>query len=72
MDLGQYEQYKFAIADFLRRATPATPDANSWRTCTPPLFTRLAEDRFNLVLVGRSFMTSVWRSLLERGRLEAS
>ena len=53
MDLGQYEQYKFAIADVLRRATPAAADSNAWRTRTGPVFTRLAEDRFNLVLVGR-------------------
>ena len=53
MDLGQYEQYKFAIADFLRRATPASTDSNAWRARTGPVFTRLAEDRFNLVLVGR-------------------
>ena len=53
MDLGQYEQYKFAIADFLRRATPAAADSNAWRARTGPVFTRLAEDRFNLVLVGR-------------------
>jgi hypothetical protein len=53
MDLSQYGQYKFAIADFLRRAGLATQDSNAWRTRTIPLFTRLTEDRFNLVPVGR-------------------
>ena len=53
MDLTQYEQYKFAIGDLLRRATGAAVNSAGWRTKTTPLFTRLAEDRFNLVLVGR-------------------
>jgi GTP-binding protein EngB required for normal cell division len=53
MDLREYERHKFAIADLLRQMAPEAPDRQQWRDRTTPLFARLAEDRFNLVLVGR-------------------
>jgi GTP-binding protein EngB required for normal cell division len=53
MDLREYEQHKFAIADLLRQMELAAPDKQQWRDEATALFTRLAEDRFNLVLVGR-------------------
>ena len=53
MDLREYEQHKFAIADLLRQMELAAPDRQEWRDQATALFTRLAEDRFNLVLVGR-------------------
>jgi predicted GTPase len=53
MDLRDYEGHKFAVADILRQMAPEAPDKQQWRDRATPLFTRLAEDRFNLVLVGR-------------------
>ena len=53
MDLREYEQRKFAIADILRQMETAASDKQQWRNSATALFTRLAEDRFNLVLVGR-------------------
>ena len=53
MDLREYEQHKFAIADLLRQMELAAPDRQEWRDQATALFTRLAEDRFNLVLVGQ-------------------
>jgi hypothetical protein len=50
MDLREYEQHKFAIADLLRQMALAAPDKQQWRDQATALFTRLAEDRFNLVL----------------------
>lgn len=54
MDLREYEQHKFAIAEVLRQAARSSPDEHGWREQTTGLFSRLAEDRFNLVVVGRS------------------
>jgi small GTP-binding protein len=54
MDLRVYEQDKFEIAEVLRSASAiAGPDHGEWHKCARDLFARLAEDRFNLVLVGR-------------------
>ncbi len=53
MDLKQYEQDKFAIADIIRSAQAVdTKDDTLHRDCRD-LLTRLAEDRFNLLVVGR-------------------
>jgi len=54
MNLRDYEQYKFTIADLLRLASKntATHDhglQDRLRDC----FARFAEDRFNLAVVGR-------------------
>ena len=53
MDLRDYERHKFVIADILRQMAPAASDRQQWLEHSTALFTRLAEDRFNLVLVGR-------------------
>ena len=54
MSLRNYEQEKFAIAEILRAATNLAPTQDSaLRERFHDLFIRLAEDRFNLVVVGR-------------------
>jgi small GTP-binding protein len=54
MDLRKYEQHKFRIAEVLRVASAiADPDCRDWQRRAHGLFGRLAEDRFNLVVVGR-------------------
>jgi GTP-binding protein EngB required for normal cell division len=71
MDLRAYEQHKFAIAELLRHVSRASPDESGWREQTMGLFTRLAEDRFNLVVVGRFSRgkTSLMNALLGTDRL---
>jgi small GTP-binding protein len=49
MDLSSYERAKFALADLLRALPWTSERAERLRA----LFARLAEDRFNLVVVGR-------------------
>lgn len=52
--LRAYERDKFAIAAILRAAAAMAPkDARDWRQRVDNLFARLAEDRFNVVFVGR-------------------
>jgi len=71
MDLREYEQHKFAIADLLRQMELVAPDRQRWRGQATPLFTRLAEDRFNLVLIGRFSRgkTSLVNAILGMDRL---
>ena len=71
MDLREYEQHKFAIADLLRQMELAAPDKQRWRDQATALFTRLADDRFNLVLVGRFSRgkTSLMNAILGMDRL---
>ncbi len=71
MDLREYEQHKFAIADLLRLMELVAPDRQRWRHQATPLFTRLAEDRFNLVLIGRFSRgkTSLVNAILGMDRL---
>ena len=53
MDLKEYEQRKFAIAEVIRSAQAIdTKDGTLLAECRD-LLTRLAEDRFNLMVVGR-------------------
>jgi len=53
MDLKQYEQTKFAIAEVIRSAQAVdVKDASLLSECRE-LLKRLAEDRFNLMVVGR-------------------
>jgi len=53
MDLKQYEQKKFAIAEVIRSTQAIdTKDGALLAECRE-LLTRLAEDRFNLLVVGR-------------------
>ena len=53
MDLKEYEQEKFAIAEIIRSAQAVdTKDETLHQECRD-LLTRLAEDRFNLMVVGR-------------------
>ena len=71
MDLREYEQHKFAMADLLRQMALAAPDKQRWRDQATALFTRLAEDRFNLVLIGRFSRgkTSLMNAILGMDRL---
>ena len=71
MDLREYEQHKFAIAEVLRQASRASPNDAAWREQTMGLFSRLAEDRFNLVVVGRFSRgkTSLMNALIGTDRL---
>jgi predicted GTPase len=72
MDLKEYQEAKFELAELLRSATPtydAVPSALS--RAFSDLFSRLAEDRFNLVVVGRfnRGKTSVMNAILGTERL---
>ncbi len=72
MDLREYEQKKFTIAEVLRAAAKAVPeDATELRERLQDLFARLAEDRFNLVVVGRfnRGKTSLMNAVLGSNRL---
>jgi small GTP-binding protein len=72
MDLRDYEQKKFAIAELLRDASHLVPqDQSESRGRLQDLFARLAEDRFNLVVVGRFSRgkTSLMNAILGTDRL---
>ena len=72
MDLREYEQHKFAIAELLRSALARAPEQTAdLRQRVQPLFARLAEDRFNLVVVGRfnRGKTSLMNAILGVDRL---
>lgn len=72
MDLREYEQQKFAIAEILRGAALIIPEARTeLRLRLQGLFARLAEDRFNLVVVGRFSRgkTSLMNAILGSDRL---
>ena len=72
MDLRTYEQHKFALAEILRGASRLVPEAQrETRSRLRELITRLAEDRFNLVLVGRFSRgkTSLMNAILGTDRL---
>jgi len=53
MDLKQYEQKKFAIAEVIRLAQAIDTKDETLRSECRDLLARLAEDRFNLLVVGR-------------------
>jgi small GTP-binding protein len=70
--LHDYEQQKFAIADVLRSASVlANSRDQEWGDRLRDLFKRLAEDRFNLVVVGRFSRgkTSLMNAILTTDRL---
>ncbi|HTV46527.1 MAG TPA: dynamin family protein [Stellaceae bacterium] len=75
MDLREYEEVKFALAALLRSAAALDPcDPQGRQVHEEPfhrLFSRLAEDRFNLVVVGRFSRgkTSLMNALLATDRL---
>jgi GTP-binding protein EngB required for normal cell division len=72
MNLRQYDQAKFAIAELLRSAaTLASRDDREWHDRLHKLFVRLAEDRFNLVVVGRfnRGKTSIMNAIMRTDRL---
>lgn len=72
MTLQDYEQHKFAIAEILRAvALAASSDALEWQERVRDLFVRLAEDRFNLVVVGRfnRGKTSLMNAIIGSNRL---
>ncbi|MHB8302363.1 MAG: dynamin family protein [Acidobacteriaceae bacterium] len=53
MDLKQYEQKKFAVAKVIRSAQAIDTKDGTLRSECRDLLARLAEDRFNLLVVGR-------------------
>lgn len=53
MDLKQYEQKKFAIAEVIRSAHAIDTKDETLRSECRDLLARVAEDRFNLLVVGR-------------------
>lgn len=53
MDLKQYEQRKFALAEIIRSAQAVDTQDSTLLGATRELHVRLAEDRFNLLVVGR-------------------
>jgi GTPase Era involved in 16S rRNA processing len=72
MTLQEYEQKKFSIAEILRSALVGLPtDAYDWQERLHDLFARLAEDRFNLVVVGRfnRGKTSLMNAIIGTDRL---
>lgn len=72
MDLREYEAAKFELADVLRDLASTLPaDQDSTHAQVNELFARLAEDRFNLVVVGRFSRgkTSLMNALLGTDRL---
>jgi predicted GTPase len=72
MDLRAYEQHKFRIAEILRSASKAVPrEERQWHAQAQELFARLAEDRFNLAVVGRfnRGKTSLMNAILGVNRL---
>lgn len=52
-DLKEYERHKFAIAEVIREAQATDTKDSDFRTQCRELAARLAEDRFNLVVIGR-------------------
>lgn len=72
MDLREYEEKKFAIAEILRGTSALVPEQQTeLRQRLQDLFARLAEDRFNLVVVGRfnRGKTSLMNAILATDRL---
>lgn len=73
MDLREYEQAKFGLAEILRSAAPlAGADRDGGQKDRfQDLFARLAEDRFNLVFIGRfnRGKSSLMNAMLGTGRL---
>jgi small GTP-binding protein len=53
MDLKQYEQKKFALAEIIRSAQAIDTGDGDLLSASRDLHARLAEDRFNLLVVGR-------------------
>lgn len=53
MDLKQYEQAKFTMAEIIRSAQAVDTKDQDLMSCSRDLLMRLADDRFNLMLVGR-------------------
>jgi small GTP-binding protein len=53
MDLKQYEQKKFALAEIIRSAQAVDTKDGDLLSAARDLHARLAEDRFNLLVVGR-------------------
>jgi GTP-binding protein EngB required for normal cell division len=72
MNLREYEQNKFQVAELLRSASRIVPEQDvPLREHLQDLLARLAEDRFNLVVVGRfnRGKTSLMNAILGSDRL---
>lgn len=53
MNLKEYEQTKFSMAEIVRTAQAIDTSDHTLQSASRDLLTRLADDRFNLMLVGR-------------------
>ena len=53
MNLKEYEQAKFSLAEIVRSAQAIDSKDSDLQSASRELLTRLADDRFNLMLVGR-------------------
>lgn len=53
MDMKQYEHTKFSIAEIVRSAQAIDTKDSDLQSAARDLLMRLADDRFNLMLVGR-------------------
>lgn len=53
MNLKEYEQAKFSLAEIVRSAQAIDSNESDLQSASRELLTRLADDRFNLMLVGR-------------------
>jgi GTP-binding protein EngB required for normal cell division len=72
MNLAEYERAKFELAELLRSIAALVKDpSREHQERLRELFARLAEDRFNLVVVGRFSRgkTSLMNAILGTGRL---
>lgn len=71
MNLEQYDRIKFLLAEILRAATMRTPQLGGDPEIVRDVYARLAEDRFNLVVVGRFSRgkTSLMNAMLGSDRL---
>jgi GTP-binding protein EngB required for normal cell division len=71
MTLADYERRKFELSEILRALSAARPRPAAADDPVQPLMARLAEDRFNLVVVGRFSRgkSSLMNAILETDRL---
>lgn len=53
MDLQEYERLKFELADVIRSAQRSVSRKDEWSGPWPDLMSRLADDRFTVVVAGR-------------------
>lgn len=71
LDLEQYDRFKFELAETLRAGTMHVRQIGGDSAAVRDIYARLAEDRFNLVVVGRFSRgkTSLMNAMLGTNRL---